>query len=84
MLATEMKKIAANIDACVNREWDTIIKRIQDRALVGNSRYEYVLKTENHEVIDILCRKLKTEGFVCKFNEAPSLEGKLLTLEIVW
>lgn len=76
MLATEMKKLATNIDACVDREWDTLVRFIQDRALVGNSRYEYVLKTENQEVIDILCRKLKSEGFECHYNEDhfPSLE----------
>lgn len=84
MLATEMKKLTANTHACVDREWDTILKRIRDCAMVGNSRYEYVLKTENPEVIGILCRKLKSEGFECHYAEAPSLDGTLRTLKIKW
>lgn len=84
MLASKMKTLAANIDACVSREWDTIIKRIEDRAAVGNHRYEYVLKTENPEVIEILQRKLKLEGFECQYAEAPSLDGVVRTLEITW
>jgi len=84
MLASKMKTLAANIDACVSREWDTIIKRIEDRACVGNTRYEYVLKTENPEVIEILQRKLKSEGFECRYAEAPSLDDVVRTLEISW